>query len=316
MRALSAALLVSTARWAGTAPWRAVCDPRHRATRASIFPEGDETPAAAASGTKAQPPLSEDMLVGFWTIYDNLATADALNAMSAGDEMSDSFLSASIVLRADGSVSRGSDFPGGVWSLQSVRAAVDAGTASPASREAARLRMVLESRLLRQEWRYEGLAFQLELPQEPMDASRGGVAPDAPTQVTRSLRVVGNASRWDVSDADAPRRIETEGSIGPDAEFFSMVKKEVDRRKLTPTIQPFAGQVDPEGAERRERRGNDRKDAEVSGLKEAIEGVRAAKATDPDDWRSKVKVVEGVDYWRVGEEPRSNETDTDGNDAR
>ena len=102
-----------------------------------------------------------------------------------------------------------------------------------------RLRIELKSRLLRQEWRYDGLLFGMqstegELPGSPASGGGGG---DAGAAI--EIRVVGKASRWDVSDASAPVPL-GEGSS------FSMIKKEVDKRTLYPTIKPFSAPVDPE----------------------------------------------------------------------
>jgi hypothetical protein len=44
-------------------------------------------------------------------------------------------------------------------------------------------------------------------------------------------------------------------------------------------------------------------------LRTAIEEVRRAKADDPDNWQESIRLREGIDYWRVGEEPSSATTD-------
>ena len=88
-------------------------------------------------------------------------------------------VSARIILRADGQTSRGSDFPGGEWTLSNEPDEAGGGTSRW------RMRLVLRSRLLRQELRYEGLFFGVQ-----------SQAQD-PEQVPPSieLRVVGQASR-------------------------------------------------------------------------------------------------------------------------
>ena len=74
-------------------------------------PESEPEPGAALTMEQV-----EARTVGFWTIYDELATEDALNALSEGAQVSKLF-STNMVLRADGQASRGSDFPGGSWSI-------------------------------------------------------------------------------------------------------------------------------------------------------------------------------------------------------
>ena len=58
----------------------------------------------------AQPPA----LVGFYSVYDDLASEDALASKADGGPTA-SIFSATMVLRADGQTSRGSEFPGGSW---------------------------------------------------------------------------------------------------------------------------------------------------------------------------------------------------------
>ena len=253
--------------------------------RASLFPDDDD---AAVPAPAAGPMLSRDKAFGFWTIYDELAANDALNAMANGGTPS-SMVSASIILRADGQTSRGCDFPGGEWTLSNEP---EAGRGDETRRW--RMRITLRSRLLREEWRYEGLFFGMEQQIVSSTAAGGGAAAVAASKL--ELRVVGQATRWDTS-GDAPKQI---GDAG-----FSMVKQELDHSKLTPTIQTFSApaSVDPEElrlqAEWRKRR----EQTDEDDLRTAIEEVRRAKADDPYNWKESIRLREGVDFWPLGEEP-------------
>ena len=271
--AVTSLLLAASPRWP-----RCVSSPR-----SSIFPDDDDggSASSAASPPSTGSVLSRDSAIGFWSIYDDLAASDALNTLAAGGDPS-SMVSARIVLRADGQTSRGSDFPGGEWTLRNEPDEAGSGTSRW------RMRLVLRSRLLRQELRYEGLFFGVQ--------SQAQDPEQAPPSI--ELRVVGQASRWDTSGA-APKSL---GSAG-----FSMLKMDVDRAKLTPTIQPFQGlaTVDPDELRQQAEWRKLKERTEEDELRTAIEEVRRAKADDPDNWQESIRLREGIDYWRVGEEPSS-----------
>lgn len=258
-----------------------------------IFPDGMESEQPSA--------LSPEDLVGFWTIFDDLATEDTMNQVAKGGSSKMSLFSAPLILRADGQTSRGSDFPGGEWSLSS-----EVGDDGVTRR---RLSIVLRSRLLRQEWRYEGLLFALKLDSglpgslESLAAEMGGPpAPPLPPFPPSSpeVRVVGQSNRWDVSDPSTPKVLGKPSS-------FSMVKKEVDRVKLTPTIQPLALPVDPEDVRVQGELNRLRSRSEEEEIQRAIDDVRRTKAEHGENWRDADQLKEGVDYWKLGEEPRSGE---------
>uniref|UniRef100_A0A7S3WTB5 Uncharacterized protein n=1 Tax=Emiliania huxleyi TaxID=2903 RepID=A0A7S3WTB5_EMIHU len=122
-------------------------------------------PDSAEAGQEPRVPLSiaelQRRVTGFWTIYDDLATEDALSAV-AGGESTKSLFSTNMVLRADGAVSRGSDFPGGEWSV------VEDGS------RRRRLRMTLTNRRAGLERRYDGLLFSLALTDPGTDGGGGG----------------------------------------------------------------------------------------------------------------------------------------------
>ena len=273
------------------------CSPRGRPPLLGLFPDdGGASGAAPESGvapeSKPSGLLSQEACCGFWTIFDEQASADALNGLAAGDEMLASMTSSMMVLRADGQTSRGSDFPGGSWEV------IDATAADGSGRR--RMSIVLRSRLLRQEWRYEGLLFGLQRNAEPggpadafAAAFGGGSSAGEATANQVELRVIGKSTRWDVADALSPVQLGNESA-------FSMLKMSVDRSKLTPTIQPFGGQVDPAEAKRQTevRRLSER--SEVEELQRAIDDVRRTKAEHGDGWLEADRLVEGVHYWRVG----------------
>ena len=179
----------------------------------AIFPEeGEQSDNRRAA-------IAEQDLVGFWTIYDEQASQDAMGRMTTGAEVG-SIFSSRMVLRADGQTSRGSDFPGGNWELVSEE-----------SSRRKRMRLTLRNRAKREEWRYDGLVFWLETSAAPpgvdpsdllaksvLEAS-AGVAEVGEEDPKLELRVVGKAGRWDMSDEGAARRL-GEGR-------FSMIKLDV-----------------------------------------------------------------------------------------
>ena len=111
----------------------------------AIFPEPDA--GTAADGVDASmevPEINMQELVGFWTVYDEQASEDAMSRLSYGGNMG-SIFSNRMVLRADGQTSRGSEFPGGSWEL------VDG-----AGSNRKRLTMRLKNKVKQQEWRCDG----------------------------------------------------------------------------------------------------------------------------------------------------------------
>ena len=280
------------------------------APRLQLFPDDDPAPPPAPFPDADEPQeelLTRENLVGFWRIFDEQASEDNLNAMANGVNI-DKMFSTTLVLRADGQTSRGSDFPGGDWAMREVLAAD--GTRRK------RISIALRSKLLGQEWKYDGLLFGLEQPEEPsIDTMMGELAAAERKRMAESaktaappveIRVVGTATKWDVSNPDAPSLVGTNQS-------FSMVKMSVDRQKLTPTIKPFSAPVDPESVKleqawRRERELNEEED-----IRRAIADVKKAKADYGEDgWVDAVRPREGVDFWKVGEEPEAAEEEEEG----
>ena len=269
--------------------------------RGSLFPDDA---ASSPPSTTSKPILSREACSGFWVIYDDLAVSDCLNEMAAGSEPT-SMLSASIVLRVDGQTSRGSDFPGGTWTVEQQPMAVD-GTPGRW-----RVSIVLQSRLLRQELRYEGLLLGLQVDTLPTANAVGqplkqssGAAGDGAVE----LRVVGQATRWDVSDTANPVQMSQGG--------FSMIKQQVDRRKLTPMIKPLEGAtVDPEEVRMQQEWRKLKEQSEEDDLRRAIAEVREAKAANPTGWRQDLELREGTDYWHVGAEPNAELEDEVGADS-
>ena len=80
-----------------------------------IFP--DELPVSEPLDEGSFDGPNPSGATGFWTVYDDLATEDNLGKASRG-EPTTSFLSTSMILRADGQTSRGSDFIKGRWELE------------------------------------------------------------------------------------------------------------------------------------------------------------------------------------------------------
>jgi hypothetical protein len=242
------------------------------------------------------PQLTRENLVGFWKIYDSQVADDALSGMAAGGEPR-SIFSAPIVLRADGQTSRGSDFPGGEWSVEDE-------VSSKTGETLRRVQITLRSRRIRQEWRYVGLAVGVQLPSLRSDgeeaAAAEAVAGDSSSpSAAIDLRVVGQSSRWDVADPSAPKQLGETTS-------FSMVKTPVDRRKLIPTIRPLSLDVDPEEVRSQSEWRRRREQSEEDEIRQAIEDVRRAKRDFGDGWREADRLVEGRDFWKVSEAPEQD----------
>ncbi|KAL1504101.1 hypothetical protein AB1Y20_010511 [Prymnesium parvum] len=275
---------------------------RTRAACAAIFPEDGE-PAAAAEGRR-RVGLEAKEMVGFWTVYDDLAMEDALGRMAYGASAG-SIFSSRVVLRADGQISRGSNFPGGEWTLCGE---------SEGGRK--RMRLTLLNKAERQEWRYDGLVFWLELgadlPAEGLGSlghappTAGGGGGGAGSQAsTCELRVIGTTERWDVSSL-TPTMM-TKGR-------FSMVKLEVNRTTLTPTIKPFTREADPDEI-RKEQEVLRRKDvAEAEDLRQLLDDVRQMKREHAADWQQRMRPSEwetpdALDDVRTSENPGGEEKD-------
>ena len=280
--------------------------PRSHGAYLQLFPDGpDPTDAASApqglSSMDNRPVLTRDELVGFWQIFDDQASEDALNGMAQG-ETPNSIFSSKLVLRADGQTSRGSDFPGGSWSMREEAGA----DGSPRKR----LSVELRSRLLKQEWRYDGVLFALQTDEPPPTAGIAGASAGGSNRGPGPLeiRVAGSATKWDISDETTPQPI-------GEATSFSMVKMAVDRRKLVPTIKPFSAAVDPEAVKLEMEWRKQKEDSEEEDLRRAIADVRDAKAQHGDEWMERIQPVEGVDYWRPGEEPGAEQQAVDSGSA-
>jgi hypothetical protein len=238
-----------------------LCTPRARRPLL-LFPE--------AVGPEPEETGSLEVLqaetTGFWTIYDELAVQDSVAMVAGGGPMSSALFSTNMVLRADGQASRGSAFPGGEWSIVE-----DGGRR--------RLKMVLRSRLLQQERRYDGLLFSLSMsegqsmPQDAVaKASMGGDGLGASQDGSPSLRVVGTVTAWNSTSPNSEGGIMIGGSAS-----FSMVKLALDRKKLIPTIRPWSRELSPEEMEEemRTQRAKDTEDADE--IRQLLEDVRRAK---------------------------------------
>ena len=128
-----------------------------------------------------------------------------------------SIMSASIVLRADGFTSRGSEFTRGTWQVEPQEAR-------------RRLSITLEARALQEEIRYDGLLVKLDTAETGMAQALAAALPTATPQdelPQTELRVVGQASRYKVGGEGEPELLKRTA--------FSMIKLEVDRSQLTPT---------------------------------------------------------------------------------
>ena len=254
-------------------PMGASC--RTRQPLMGLFPEDGGTGAGPATRSAN---LGTQDLVGFWTVYDEQSSQDAMSRIAAGQQAG-SIFSSRMVLRADGQTSRGSDFPGGSWELLSVEGRK-------------RLRLTLRNRAKREEWRYDGLVFWLDVGDleggDPADlaaalnVASGDTAGngEAATEKKLELRAVGKATRWDVKDETSPRLL-GEGR-------FSMIKLDVDRSTLTPTIKPFSQPADPEEIRRQQKTLRDKDRSEADDLRQLLEDVREIKRRHPEDWQQRM----------------------------
>ena len=257
-------MIASTASTARAARLRGACASLLCLRMMSIFPSEDGGQRAAAEPRvklpleSAQPPA----LVGFYSVYDDLASEDALASMADGGPTA-SIFSATMVLRADGQTSRGSEFPGGSWAAAERDGRV-------------RLSMTLRAgRARAEERRYDGLVLEFEAPPDFDDDGEAPPPPDAAGEAGGSgrteLRVVGEVSRWSTADAAAPRQL---GEPKP----FSMVGIEVDRTTLTPTIKPRAQELDPAEVRRQQEWQRVRDRSEADALRQVLNDVRELKA--------------------------------------
>ena len=255
--------MIATASTARAARLRGACASLLCLRMMSIFPSEDGGQRAAAEPRvklpleSAQPPA----LVGFYSVYDDLASEDALASMADGGPTA-SIFSATMVLRADGQTSRGSEFPGGSWAAAERDGRV-------------RLSMTLRAgRARAEERRYDGLVLEFEAPPD-FDDDGEAPPPDAASEAGGSgrteLRVVGEVSRWSTADAAAPRQL---GEPKP----FSMVGIEVDRTTLTPTIKPRAQELDPAEVRRQQEWQRVRDRSEADALRQVLNDVRELKA--------------------------------------
>ena len=113
---------------------------RHRPCRLQLFP-GDSPPAAVAPPSGDFDGPNPPAVTGFWTIYDDVALEDSMNRAARQEpDGPNSMMSSSIVLRADGFTSRGSEFTRGTWEVEEQGARL-------------RLRITLQARALQEEIR-------------------------------------------------------------------------------------------------------------------------------------------------------------------
>mmetsp|Transcript_56002 Transcript_56002/g.121915 ORF Transcript_56002/g.121915 Transcript_56002/m.121915 type:complete len:258 (+) Transcript_56002:284-1057(+) len=222
----------------------------------NIFPADDGTGMGddvLKSAADDLPPDFDNSPIGFWKIFDDLAWNDALKDKTAGANPS-SFFSETMVLRADGQTSRGSDFSGGEWKVVEMNSQ-------------RRLWMTLRNKLQRIEWRYDGLFLTVRMP----EFSKGAVKDNEPNdQPTWELQVIGKASPWNVSSAEAPVQLGEQRS-------FSMVKVVVDRTQLVPTVKPYSRELSVEEMQKEmaEQRKADEEDADE--LRRLIRDVKRKK---------------------------------------
>ena len=86
---------------------------------------------------------------------------------------------------------------------------------------------------------------------------------------------------------------------------FSMIKLEVDRTKLTPTIKPFSREADPEEIRKEQAELRQRDKEEAEDLRQLLEDVRGLKAEGVEDWQERMRpaagaTIEDVDAERAG----------------
>ena len=233
---------------------------------AAIFP-GVPLPPDQAEGASDFNGRNPPAVIGFWSIYDDQATQEALEKAAQG-ERTQSLFSVRMVLRADGQTSRSSNFTLGRWHVESEG-------------KQRKLYMTLKARAQREEMRYEALLFRVdsqEVPGESLLESLTGPAPATAPALGKELRAIGECSRWDVSGDGEPRLIK-KGS-------FSMVKVEVDRSKLTPAIKPPTREVDPEEIRRQQAEQREFDVADAAELRSLLADVRERKQADPEGWQA------------------------------
>ncbi len=274
--------------------------PLHRPPcRLSVFP--DSEPAAEEPSGNFDGP-NPQAVTGFWTIYDELAMEDSMNrAARLEPDGPNSMMSASIVLRADGFTSRGSDFTTGRWHVEPQE-------------ERRRLSMTLEARAQQEEIRYDGLLVKLDtsgggmggsmggmgaLAQQLADGTAAGLSAPPPTE----LRVVGQARRYKVGGEGEPELLKRTA--------FSMIKLAVDRRTLTPTIKPFSQPLDPDEVRRQQEEQRELDVAETAELRELLDLVRERKVADPENWQDAFTVPTEGEGGGGGEEEEEGESDSD-----
>ena len=206
---------------------------RHRPCRLQIFPGDSPAAVAPPSGDFDGP--NPPAVTGFWTIYDDVAMEDSMNRAARQEpEGPNSMMSASIVLRADGFTSRGSEFTRGTWEVEEQGAR-------------RRLRITLEARALQEEIRYDGLLVKLDTAETGMAQALAaalpkGSAPQDEEIPKTELRVVGQASRYRLggegfeeggepelmkTTAFSMIKLEVMARVGVSVTAFSMMKLEV-----------------------------------------------------------------------------------------
>ena len=286
---------------------------RHRPCRLQLFP-GDLPPAAVAPPSGEFDGPNPPAVTGFWTIYDDVALEDSMNRAARQEpDGPNSMMSSSIVLRADGFTSRGSEFTRGTWEVEEQGARL-------------RLRITLQARALQEEIRYDGLIVKLDTAESGMAEALealaaalkgpGGASEEGVPQT--ELRVVGQASRYrvggegfeeggepelmkttafsmiklEVHPSASPLRLTPEPHPGPSPLSTGprpdprIDANQVDRTTLTPTIKPFCQPVDPVEVKRQQAEQRELDTAETNELKAFLADVRARKQADPENWQS------------------------------
>merc|ERR1712050_172224 len=111
--------------------------------------------------------------------------------------------------------------------------------------------------------------------------AQGGQSRDKGSKL--ELRVVGSAERWDIGNCEPS--LVARGR-------FSMIKMDVDRTTLTPTIKPFSQEADPQEIRRQQemQRRQDREEADD--LRKLLEDVRELKREGVEDWQERMRPIE------------------------
>ena len=107
------------------------------------------------------------------------------------------------------------------------------------------------------------------------------------------LRVVGAAERWDLG-GDEPKLVGNGR--------FSMIKLEVDRTTLTPTIKPFSREADPEEIRKEQATLRERDKEEAEDLRKLLEDVRGLKAEGVQGWQERMRPAAGATMEEMDEE--------------